>query len=279
MSNNLGVQEINTLDVFFDNKSNSRESVITLISVAPLIESIRQYGLLAPIIVEKLSPEDAAACGKPYSCRAGFRRGHAHLFGGMPTIKAQVFEGLTPIERDSINLIENLERQQLTFAEEARAIYKLYRAHGLGIETISKRIKRSQSYIDLRIKLLALPKPIFDELDSGAITLAHAKGLLKYATADDQMEAVRRIKERLAAGDKVADSEVKKPATDKKKKRDSAEIVRFIKHCGETIGYGLHTRAAAWAMGNITTDELIADIKEHADERNIPYQPPADFPD
>ena len=140
-----------------------------------LRHSIEQQGVLEPVLVSMGKP------GKPgdlvYTLVAGFRRVAAAKLAKLKSVPARVFE-LAPEEITEIQLTENLQREDLSELEEARA-YKDYVDAGHSQADLAKKIGKSQPYVANRIRLLGFPEPVQKLVDSGKLTASHAEVLLK----------------------------------------------------------------------------------------------------
>jgi ParB family chromosome partitioning protein len=139
--------------------------------LAELEQSIRELGVLVPIIVRPL-----AAAGS-YELIAGERRWRAAAAARLETIPAIVREA---DDRASLEVavVENLQRADLDPIEEAMGFQHLVDDYGFTQERLAERIGRSRPAVGNALRLLALSDPIKAKLRSGAITLGHAKALL-----------------------------------------------------------------------------------------------------
>lgn len=136
-----------------------------------LSDSIREYGVLQPIIVSKSKDGE-------YFLIAGERRLRASKIAGLSKIPAIIREA------DSKNialiaLVENVQRENLSYLEEAIAYKKLMVEFGLSQVEISKRVGKQQSTISNKIRLLNLPEDIQKVLINNQLTERHARALLK----------------------------------------------------------------------------------------------------
>lgn len=149
-----------------------------------LCNSIREFGVIQPIIVKRLE-------GK-YHLIAGERRLRAAAMAGLEKIPAIVREA---DEKDSalIALVENVQRENLNFIEEAIAYKSLMEEYGLTQAEIAKRVGKQQSTISNKIRLLALPENIRGPLLSNQLTERHARALLKVADDDHRKQLLDKI--------------------------------------------------------------------------------------
>lgn len=136
-----------------------------------LTDSIAASGLLQPISL--MREEDGS-----YRIIAGERRFMACCQLGMTAIPSIVC-AVTPEDAAVLALIENIQRSDLNFMEEANAIYKLIHKLGLTQEQAAKRLGRSQSAVANKLRLLRLPEEIQQHLIDAGLTERHARALLR----------------------------------------------------------------------------------------------------
>lgn len=140
-------------------------------SLEELAASIREYGVLQPINVRKIG-------GEGYELVSGERRLRASKLAGMGIIPAVIIE---VIEQDSaiIALIENLQREDLNFMEEAEGYHNLISDHGMTQEELAKKVGKKQSTIANKLRLLKLNSNIKKTVLENDLTERHARALLK----------------------------------------------------------------------------------------------------
>lgn len=153
-------------------------------AIVELAGSIRRYGLLSPLIVRRT--ENAG-----YELIAGERRLRALRLLGEEETEAVV---MAACDRESalIALIENLQRENLSFFEEAEAYQALVNEHGLSREELAGRLSRSQSAVANRLRLLKLPASVRAGIIAGGLTERHARALLRLKCEEDQLSALDR---------------------------------------------------------------------------------------
>ena len=154
-------------------------------ALAELVTSIKEVGLLQPVVVREV------ADGR-YELIMGERRFRASRQAGLATIPAIVRE--TPDDamlRDA--LLENLHRQQLNPLEEAAAYQQLLEDFGATHEQLAERIGRSRSQVTNTIRLLNLPPTVQKRVAAGVLTAGHARALLGLDDADAQERLAGRI--------------------------------------------------------------------------------------
>jgi ParB family chromosome partitioning protein len=160
-----------------------RDIPVTEVSVSPyqprmvfeddrldeLCQTIQQHGVIQPIIVRRKS--------RGYEIIAGERRWRAVLRLGLPTIPAIIKE-MSDHQAASASLIENLQRENLTAIEEARAYQNLLELQNLTQEGLAQRLGKGQSTVANKLRLLQLPEVVQNELLKRRITERHARALL-----------------------------------------------------------------------------------------------------
>ncbi|HEX3031520.1 MAG TPA: ParB/RepB/Spo0J family partition protein [Bacillota bacterium] len=149
-----------------------------------LAASIREHGLLQPIIVSKW--------GKGYEIIAGERRWRACRKLGLESIPAIVKE-LEQVEINELALIENLQREDLNAIEEALALHKLLNGFSLTQEAIAQKLGKSRPYIANSLRLLNLPPEVQQLVASGQLSAGHVRPLIGIKDKLVQAELVKVI--------------------------------------------------------------------------------------
>lgn len=149
-----------------------------------LAESIKEHGVVQPIIVRKL--------GSQYQIIAGERRWRASRLAGKKTIPA-IIKDCSNIEVMEIALIENLQREDLNSIEEANAYKSLIDEYNMTQEEIAQKIGKSRPAIANSLRLLQLPQEIKDMIAAGKITQGHARALLAIDNPKRQLEIAEKI--------------------------------------------------------------------------------------
>ncbi len=147
-----------------------------------LAESIRQYGLLQPLVVRPLD--------RGYQLVAGERRWRASRIAGLTEVPVVVRE-LTDEETAEIALVENLQREDLNPIEEAAGYKSLMEDFHLTQDQVSEKVGRSRSAIANAVRLLGLPEDIAQMVRSGKISAGHGRALLAFKDPEEQAKAAR----------------------------------------------------------------------------------------
>ncbi|WP_285718116.1 ParB/RepB/Spo0J family partition protein [Pelosinus sp. IPA-1] len=153
-------------------------------ALAELVSSIKQYGVLQPIVVRKSN--------NSYELVAGERRWRASQQAGLQEVPAIIKE-YTDGEMTEIALIENIQREDLNAIEEALAYRRLMDDFNLTQEEVARRIGRSRSVIANMVRLLNLHPIVQDYVSRGTLSMGQARPLLGLETLDLQLEAAEII--------------------------------------------------------------------------------------
>ena len=152
-----------------------------------LADSISAYGILQPLTVRDR--------GGVYELVAGERRWRAARIAGLrqvPCLLARVDEEDAAL----LALIENLQRRDLDYMEEAAAIARLIRRYGLSQQQAAEKLGKSQPTIANKLRLLRLSAPVIDCLRQYGLTERHARTLLRLTDPEQQLAAARHIGKR-----------------------------------------------------------------------------------
>lgn len=150
-----------------------------------LANSIKEYGVLEPIIVTKSI--------KGYEIVAGERRKKASELARLETIPAIIKE-FTDSEMMQIALLENIQRENLTAIEEAEAYSNLLKVLNVTQEELANKIGKSRTYITNMVGLLSLPEAVKNDILHGLISAGHAKILSKLENEELITELAEKIK-------------------------------------------------------------------------------------
>ncbi|MGE5612777.1 MAG: nucleoid occlusion protein [Bacillota bacterium] len=153
-----------------------------------LRESIRQYGVIQPINVRKISNNN-------YELVAGERRLRAAVMAGLKEIPA-IIVNVNDNDSAVMALIENLQREDLNYMEEAEGYNNLINEHGFTQEELARKIGKSQSTIANKIRLLRLSPLVKKILADNNLTERHARALLKLNDEQLQLKVLKHVCER-----------------------------------------------------------------------------------
>lgn len=157
-------------------------------SIAELAQSIRQVGLIQPLVVRR--------AGDHYELVAGERRLRACKSLGMEEVTCIVQREVQEEASAMMALIENLQREDLYFLEEAQCYYSLLTTYDLTQEELAQRLGKSQSSIANKLRVLRLSPTVKDAMKEQGLTERHARALLKLKDEKAQLAMVRKIGEK-----------------------------------------------------------------------------------
>ncbi len=153
-------------------------------SVADLASSIKEHGIIEPLVVAK-TPAG-------YQIIAGERRWRASKLAGLTTVPVIIRE-TTAKGMLEMAIVENVQREDLNPIERAQAFQRLVEEFGLYVGEIAKRVGKSESYVSNTMRLLGLPDAIKDGLISGAISEGHARAIAGLGDIKLMVEAYKTI--------------------------------------------------------------------------------------
>lgn len=154
--------------------------------LAELADSIREHGLVQPLVVRRL--------GERYQLVAGERRLRAARMAGLRRVPVVVRN--VPEDRLlEVALIENIQRKDLTPLEEARAYEILLRRLGCTQEELAARVGKSRAAVANTIRLLQLDSEVQRLIEDGALTEGHGRALLAVSSPEEQRRLARRVAE------------------------------------------------------------------------------------
>ena len=154
-------------------------------ALADLAQSIRLHGIIQPLTVRRL------ASGY-YQIIAGERRWRAAKEAGLSEVPALIIEA-DDRKVMELALIENLQREDLNPAEEARGYQSLMEDYGLTQEQVAQRMGKSRPAIANTLRLLALPQDLMELVESGQLSAGHARAILAAPTAALQRQAAKKV--------------------------------------------------------------------------------------
>jgi ParB family chromosome partitioning protein len=154
-----------------------------------LAESIRQHGVLQPLVVRELP----GGSPRRFELIAGERRWHAARLAGLGRVPV-VVKDVTPQAQLELALVENIQRADLSPLEEAFAYRQLIDEFGLTHEALARRLGKSRVTITNTLRLLGLPEAVRAALAAAEITEGHARALLALPDDEARLQALRQVK-------------------------------------------------------------------------------------
>jgi ParB family chromosome partitioning protein len=246
-----------------DEEFNSRGR-IDPIDIVDLVNSIRQSGLLQPIVVYPYNDKEKLKHGKEFKIILGFRRFMACQSLGMKTIKCIVRAWMDENQARVLNLIENIRRENLNIVQEAQTLQK-FKIAGWTRAMVAEKLGMSPAWVQNRFNVLSFPEDIQKECANGTLNQIHIKEIYSLPL-EKQYEAVRKIKDQRLKGEKHI--RVAKPVTtNSKKARTPASVRKMQDFIYDELGPSFATRCLAWTRGDISSLDLFTDIKKQKEAR------------
>ncbi|HDE8211933.1 TPA: ParB/RepB/Spo0J family partition protein [Staphylococcus aureus] len=149
-----------------------------------LADSIKQYGILQPIVLRKTV--------QGYYIVVGERRFRASKIAGLKYVSA-IIKDLTDEDMMELAVIENLQREDLNAIEEAESYQRLMTDLKITQQEVAKRLSKSRPYIANMLRLLHLPKKIADMVKDGRLTSAHGRTLLAIKDEQQILRLAKRV--------------------------------------------------------------------------------------
>lgn len=149
-----------------------------------LADSIKQYGILQPIVLRKTV--------QGYYIVVGERRFRASKIAGLKYVSA-IIKYLTDEDMMELAVIENLQREDLNAIEEAESYQRLMTDLKITQQEVAKRLSKSRPYIANMLRLLHLPKKIADMVKDGRLTSAHGRTLLAIKDEQQMLRLAKRV--------------------------------------------------------------------------------------
>lgn len=148
-------------------------------SLAELSASIKNQGVLQPLLVEKITDNS-------YVIVAGERRFRAAKIAGLSEVPV-IVKSFNEVQRIEVALIENIQRENLNAIDEAAAYQYLIQKSGLTQEEVAEKVGKKRSTVTNSLRLLQLPDQMKDDIVSGVLTAGHARAILSLVNPNDRM--------------------------------------------------------------------------------------------
>lgn len=210
-------------------------------SLQELADSIKQFGLLQPILVQ--DKEDH------YEIIAGERRWRAAKLAGLKEVPV-IIRKYSKQEIVEISLIENIQREDLNPIEEAQAYKRLLNEFHLKQDEVAERVSKSRTAVTNSMRLLKLCDEVQQMLIDDMISTGHARALLAVEDPEEQYALAQRIFD-----EKLSVREVEKLVKDRKKpekpkKKEDETLKAIYSDIGEKLKQHLSTKVTVSAKGN-----------------------------
>ncbi len=209
-----------------------------------LADSIRQYGVLQPLIVSRTEVEkESGGLITEYELIAGERRLRAAKIAMVSQVPVVIRTGDTAIMKLELAIIENLQREDLNAVDRARAFLRLVNEFKFTHNEIAKKMGRSREYVSNSLRILTLPEEILNALSEGKITEGHTRPILMLA--DHPEEQLVLFKEIVYKKITVREAErlARKIAYDRVRKKEfmpDPEITELEEEFQEKLGTRVH---------------------------------------
>lgn len=298
----LGTPLIKVHEIYLDHEFNCRGR-ISILDCLDLAKDIAVRGLQSPIQVRPLresqrgvlpSEQSVIARGYKYKVIAGHRRLTAYKANEAELIPATVKDAYISIfDEHDLNAIENLQREELNFEQEAHAI-RHYVIAGWARNDIANRVNKSPGWVQLRMILLNMPKEIQELAGQGYIRSTDMNEMNKFK--EDRASLLRmagELRDMRRSGVKGAMAKVKQREKQSSTKiRGKMELIELLtslqKHCRQVDpealvkardifslqGNSAITRILAWAAGEISVGELHESLRDFFEMFAHEYLPP-----
>jgi len=209
-----------------------------------LAESIKQYGVLQPLVVSKVEKEkDDGGMITEYELIAGERRLRAATLARVSQVPAIIRVGDSSMMKLELAIIENLQREDLNVVDRARAFFQLANEFKFTHSEIAKKMGRSREYVSNTLRILSLPEEILQALSEGKITEGHTRPILMLV--DHPEEQIVLFKEIVYKKITVREAEklARKIAYDRVRKKEfmpDPEIVEIEEEFQDKLGTRVH---------------------------------------
>ena len=212
--------------------------------LSDLADSIKQYGVLQPLIVSRTEKEkEDGGLVTEYELIAGERRLRAAMIAKVSQVPAIIREGDSSMMKLELAIIENLQREDLNVVDRARAFFQLANEFKFTHNEIAKKMGRSREYVSNTLRILSLPEEILTALSEGKITEGHTRPILMLA--DHPEEQLVLFKEIVYKKITVREAErlARKIAFDRVRKKEfmpDPEIIELEEEFQDKLGTRVH---------------------------------------
>ena len=221
-----------------------------------LAESIKNQGVLQPLLVEKINDD----C---YIIVAGERRFRAAKLAGLKEIPV-IVRSFTEIERIEVALIENIQRENLNSIDEAAAYQYLIQKSGLTQEEVAVKVGKKRSTVANSLRLLQLPDSMKDDVISGVLSAGHARAILSLVNPNDRVLLRDKIIEKeLSVREAEEEAELLNQGNKVKVKRASKTKDPYVQEIEDKLLEAFGTKVEV--KGNLKRGKLVIQYSSKAD--------------
>jgi ParB family chromosome partitioning protein len=246
-----------------------------------LADSIRQYGVLQPLVVSRVEVEkqDGSGLETTYELIAGERRLRASRLAGVKQVPVIIREGDDSKMKLELAIIENLQREDLNAVDRARAFMRLIDEFSLTHAQVGQKMGKSREYVSNSLRILQMPQDILDALQVGKIMEGHTRPLMMLVDRPEEQETLFKeiVYKKLSV--REAERIARRIAVDRVRKKEllpDANTLSIEDDLEEKLGTRVHIQRKADG-GKITIDffsdadleEILNLLKSKQIERNI----------
>ena len=215
-----------------------------------LAQSIRQHGVLQPLSVRRM--------GTGYELIAGERRLRAAQMAGLTDLPCIVMQ-MDDRESGMAALVENLQRQDLDFIEEAQGISRLLGQWGMSQEQAARLLGKSQSSVANKLRLLKHSPQVLSALRQGGLTERHARALLKLPSEEQKLQVIGEI---LRQNMSVVRTEnyIRQLLSEPKEKPGRANVGAFLNSLSQSLAKIQESGIGAVSERRETGDKIVLTI-------------------
>ncbi|MFZ2167407.1 MAG: ParB/RepB/Spo0J family partition protein [Minisyncoccia bacterium] len=204
-----------------------------------LAESVRQYGVLQPLVVSRVEVEKPdGGLETKYELVAGERRLRASKLAGLKQVPVVIRQGDNNLTKLELAIIENLQREDLNAIDRAKALQKLIEEFGLSHSETGAKIGKSREYVSNSVRLLVLPEHMQNAIVAKEMTEGHARTLLALNERPEERETLFKeiVLKRMSvrAAERIARSIAQERV--RSYHRKTREMVDLEKSLTETLG-------------------------------------------
>ena len=222
-----------------------------------LSDSIRQYGVLQPLVVSRVEHEtEDGGLTTEYELIAGERRLRASKLAGLSQVPAIIRVGDDSMMKLELAIIENLQREDINAVERARAFSRLVEEFKLTHTQIGHKVGKSREFVSNTLRLLALPQEILDALSARKINEGHTRPLMMLSNRPEEQQTLFKEIQFRKISVREAERIARRIAVEKVRKQSllpNAELMQIEQKLQESLGTRVHIEPRE-VGGKITID-------------------------
>ena len=172
---------------------NQPRHVFSQENLQELANSIREYGIIEPLVVTKIEKEVETGTQVEYQLVAGERRWRAAKLLGLPTVPAIIKKPIEESRKLELALVENIQREDLSPIAQAKAFSRLIKEFNLTQQSLALKIGKSREVIANALRLLQLPLEAQKLIDEGKLNEGHARAILLFKNPEKRKAFLKEI--------------------------------------------------------------------------------------